>query len=130
METHARSTGCELCPALAGAGDHRFARMYAGYARSRIVEESASFVALPTLGQLFPGSMLILPRVHIEPLAAVPEGEWLELEELISRVERPLADRGEPMLFQHGSTARAAGGCGIHHARVHVVPVPTGLLAD
>ena len=50
---------CEFCDELKGAPS-RFRAIYAPEHASRIVATSQHFVAMPTLGQLFPGSLLVV----------------------------------------------------------------------
>ena len=70
-------SACEFCIELGGRPGARFADIYPQL-RSRVVAREGGLVVLPTLGQLFPGSLLLMPERHYETCADLP---------------RPLADR-------------------------------------
>lgn len=128
MSAHDEPGKCELCPELRGELHHRFARIYG--VGDRIAMRTPRFAAMPTLGQLFVGSTVVLPFDHVETLAAMPRESWDELVLLVERVRTSVAGGGPTILFEHGSTRPAAGACGIYHAHLHVVPVPGPLTAQ
>lgn len=121
-----QQTGCEFCDELRHAESSRFRRLYPNV-MSRLVLEGPRLVAMPTLGQLFKGSMLVLPRAHVETAARMSEGQLCELETCIAELERRLAGFGNCVLFEHGAICASGASCGIYHAHVHVVPVPRGV---
>lgn len=118
-------TYCEFCDELAGVPSSRFANLYRNDLQTRVVLENDEFVAMPTFGQLFAGSLLILPRRHVERFADLMTDEMRQvnafLETLLDFV------KSNYVLFEHGARCVSGGGCGIYHAHLHVVPVPTYL---
>jgi diadenosine tetraphosphate (Ap4A) HIT family hydrolase len=87
-------------------------------------------VALPTLGQLFTGSLLVLPIEHTETCAALPVDLQREMLRLLDDMVRRAREFGHPVVFEHGAVAATGGGCGIHHAHMHIVPVPKATAAS
>jgi diadenosine tetraphosphate (Ap4A) HIT family hydrolase len=122
-------SGCEFCFEFADASG-RFRTLYGDFASSRIVARSENFVALPTLGQLFPGSLLVLPERHVETCAALPEELRAELIGFAALMTSRTRDFGAPVVFEHGAVERSGGGCGIHHAHLHIVPLPSEVSAE
>ena len=115
---------CEFCGEFAGRGQPRFAAIYGTAVGSRVVAASESFVALPTLGQLFTGSLLALPTEHLEMASCLDAERLTELDGFLKQVKKLVGRFGRPIFFEHGSTSERGGSCGIYHAHVHVVPVP------
>lgn len=115
---------CEFCRELAGDPDNRFRQIYKDLTDTRVVAETMNFVAIPTLGQIFPGSLLIVPRDHIETCASLDIGLQYELIDLIETVSSVQRRFGEPIFFEHGAMACTGGSCGIYHAHLHIVPLP------
>lgn len=118
------SPNCEFCDELQGLNPSRFAQLYKEMVSSRIVAESKHFVALPTMGQLFTGSMLVIPVSHEETCASLPKSRRDELLQFVTEISRSMAQFGHPIIFEHGAMACSGGGCGIYHAHMHIVPLP------
>jgi diadenosine tetraphosphate (Ap4A) HIT family hydrolase len=122
---------CEFCREFGRDPDARFLRQYAGVLSTRIVDREGAYAALPTIGQLFAGSMLVMPVRHHETLADAASVEGIaKLDVLIDRVTRLVSQRGKPVLFEHGARAETGGSCGVYHAHLHVVPAPGRVLLD
>jgi diadenosine tetraphosphate (Ap4A) HIT family hydrolase len=118
---------CEFCAEFSQPSGSRFGSLYAGIIPNRIVEQSNGVAVLPTLGQLFPGSLLILPIAHFETVASMPRtGRAFCLEMATKYVDR-LHGYGTPVIFEHGARRGSGRSCGIYHAHIHVVPVPDTL---
>ncbi len=115
---------CEFCAEFQGDGPSRFKSAYAGVASNRIVARSRRFVAVPTMGQMLEGSLLILPVAHEETCAAMGDDARAEMLALANEMVARCAALGSPIVFEHGATAATGGGCGIHHAHLHIVPLP------
>lgn len=115
---------CEFCAEFSGNRRSRFQEIYGSYASSRIVAQTAHFVAIPTLGQLFDDSLLILPTRHIEACSHLPVDLRDELSCLAYHLLDTLRSTGSPIFFEHGAVERTAGGCGLYHAHLHLVPLP------
>ncbi len=115
---------CEFCQEFTGSSP-RIEKLYGGVIPNRIIARTERFVALPTLGQLFTGSLLIMPVEHVETCALLPADARQELNELATEMSLRVHQFGEPIIFEHGATEPTGGGCGIYHAHLHIVPVPT-----
>jgi diadenosine tetraphosphate (Ap4A) HIT family hydrolase len=114
---------CEFCSELANPVDSRFKKLY-GSVVSRTVVKDNGFVVMPTIGQLFEASMLVLPEQHIERMADLGKTQIRECIKIVEKVVERLSMFGNPIIFEHGARAVTGGGCGIFHAHFHVVPVP------
>lgn len=115
---------CEFCAEFQTNGPSRFRSMYDGLMSHRIIARTKRFVAVPTLGQLFEGSVLVVPIAHVETCGALDGSEREEMLELVESMVISARAFGRPVVFEHGATSANGGGCGIHHAHLHVVPLP------
>ena len=117
------SRACEFCLELHDNSRARFTGIYPDIS-SRVVARGDGLVAVPTIGQLFQGSLLILPEQHYETCADFPAelqvGMCRLLDELLVIARR----FGEPVFFEHGARNYTGGSCGIYHAHLHLVPLP------
>ena len=116
-------SACEFCMELGGRPGARFAGIYPQL-RSRVVAREGGLVALPTLGQLFPGSLLLMPEQHYETCANLPRPLADRMSELVSRLSATSRRFGQPAFFEHGARHDTGGSCGIYHAHLHLVPLP------
>lgn len=112
---------CEFCAEFGGAGS-LFEAIYGSVLSSRVVLEEDGFAVMPSIGQVFPGSLMVLPRAHIERFADLPLEDQVAAQRLIDRLRRTSTRR--LIAFEHGAREATGGGCGIYHAHIHVVPVP------
>jgi diadenosine tetraphosphate (Ap4A) HIT family hydrolase len=114
---------CCFCAELAGR-DTEFHELYPDL-DSRIVLETRSFVAMPSMGQLAPGHLLLMPRTHVASFGQLGPTLRAEAETVYRRLRAVLASRfSAPVSFEHGSPPGSTnGGCGIVHAHIHLVPV-------
>lgn len=119
---------CEFCQEFAGRSP-RFESYYGRLVPTRIIARTDRFVALPTLGQLFTGSLLLLPVDHVETCALLAADARKELGDLAAEMTLKVREFGEPIVFEHGATEPTGGGCGIYHAHLHIVPLPELTLA-
>lgn len=115
---------CDFCSEIQGNGRTRFHDIYAAVLPNRIIANRQHFVALPTLGQLVPGSLLVLPKFHIETFAQLSEALQIEALHFINELELLLHRYGDVFIFEHGAQSSCGGGCGIYHAHIHIVPLP------
>lgn len=92
---------------------------------TRFVVATGRFVAMPSIGQLAPGHMLLVPRRHVTSFGELTAEEREEAADLHRMLRRVLTHRYGPVVgFEHGSPPQAtSGGCGIVHAHLHVVPM-------
>lgn len=93
--------------------------------------DSANFLALPSLGSIVEGWMLIVPKDHFVSMGALPPKLSEEMESLKSRVTTYLTSiYGDICAFEHGpSRIGRQVGCGVDHAHLHVVPVDFDLIS-
>jgi diadenosine tetraphosphate (Ap4A) HIT family hydrolase len=120
---------CEFCLAENEGKSNRFSHIYPNLP-SRIVAETEHFVAMPSIGQLFFGSLVVLPRTHIETSAKLKPKQKGELILFLDSLTHILREIGYPICFEHGALACTGGACGIYHAHFHLVPLPQPLQAE
>jgi ATP adenylyltransferase len=89
-----------------------------------VLAEDLEFVAVPSVGALVPGWLLVLPREHALSMAALPRDEFARLERFSHDVASRVADEyGPAAMFEHGPADHGRPtGCGVDHAHMHVVP--------
>ena len=117
--------GCEFCTEFQTDDKQaRFRQLYQEIVSSRIVLQTEHFVAVPTIGQLFEGSLLILPKEHIETCASLNVDVREEMFDLLNEAMVRCKPFGIPIFFEHGATSATGGSCGIYHAHLHVIPLP------
>jgi diadenosine tetraphosphate (Ap4A) HIT family hydrolase len=101
---------------------------FAGYCslKSRIAFSSDNFVVLPSVSPLVEGHVLLLPKDHITSLAQLTEDNKKEFDSLLQFVYRKVDNLwSRPIIFEHGVGEGRTGGCGVTHAHLHMVPLPT-----
>jgi len=93
--------------------------------------ESRNFIALPSLGALVEGWLLLLPKDHFICMGALPNQMAAELQEMKIMICSVLRKNyGEICLFEHGpSKPNGNVGCSVDHAHVHIVPISFDLSA-
>lgn len=98
--------------------------------RNRVLAESESFVAIPTVGALVEGWLLIVPRRPSLSVGALPQKLRTELNYFCEEVATLLNEHYGPIaLFEHGpATTQTEVGCGVDYAHVHLVPFRENLL--
>jgi diadenosine tetraphosphate (Ap4A) HIT family hydrolase len=91
---------------------------------NRILEETLYAVALPSLGALAEGHILVVPKEHWCSLASIPLNTLKQLNCVRNRMlNRLCVEYGPVLQFEHGVVNGQGGGCGISHAHLHMVPV-------
>jgi len=91
--------------------------------------ESEHFVALPTLGALIEGWLLIVPRAESICIGALNKPGIEELRRFVDEVANVLmSEYGTLAVFEHGpSSAASTTGCGVDYAHLHLVPTALDL---
>lgn len=117
---------CDFCNEIQKQEEYIFKSIYKDV-DSRIVGQNKLFVVLPTIGPLFKHSLLILPKRHIETMAELSTDEMALFEDLLQKVKSLLSDYGNVIIFEHGAKELTGGSCGIYHAHIHIVPIPSEL---
>lgn len=125
VQDQAQLFRCEFCLELSDQRNSRFKQIYGESVGSRIVVAQNGLAVMPTIGQLFKGSLLILPTEHIETIAQLPFSTLQGLEIILNDVQKIIGRLGTTVLFEHGAKCTTGASCGIYHAHLHVVPVPT-----
>ena len=122
-----RLAHCDFCDEFAGGTRNAFAERYGAELKARSVMETANFRAVPSLGQIVEGYLLIVPDRHFLALADLPDNLFAEFCDLVERVSARLRDAyGPSVLFENGTRSIATGGCGVYHAHLHLVPLSDG----
>jgi len=114
---------CDFCIEIKDFKRSRFSEIYDTF--QRMIYSDEYFCAMPSIGQLFYGTLLILPKEHYCSFAEIPKDIRAILISVINHLENKLAKFGKTILFEHGTTPEIGGGCGIYHAHIHIVPVPS-----
>jgi ATP adenylyltransferase len=109
-------TTCCLCSNLSSAASPE--------AWDKPIFESDNFVALPSLGSLVEGWLLLVPKKHYISMGALPLSLVAEMKEMKARVALCVkAQYGEVCVFEHGpAVASRKVGCSVDHAHLHIVP--------
>jgi ATP adenylyltransferase len=91
----------------------------------RPVFESDHFVALPSLGSLVEGWLLLVPKQHYISMGALPTSLVTEMEEMKAKVGAHVRSQyGEICIFEHGPAVPSRNvGCSVDHAHLHIVPL-------
>ena len=87
--------------------------------------ESTNFRAIPSLGSLVEGWILIVPKKHYISIGAINEPElYKELNSFIEVASKIIyKEFGKFIVFEHGPSAeKTVVGCGVDYAHIHVVP--------
>ena len=96
----------------------------------RRVAETSAFIAIPTMGAIVPGWILIVPRRRVISFAALTKQERAEFrmfrDVVIDRVKQVFS---APTVFEHGAGYTGSlMGCGLDHAHSHIVPLDFDLI--
>lgn len=126
---------CDFCEEAAGRAGERFTQIYGPQVKSRIVASVGGLVALPTIGQIVPKMLLVMPNRHVETLASLRAKEQYQLQDFARALAARTAPDNQYLLFEHGARQVTGGSCGIYHAHLHIVPLtrviePTDLAAE
>ena len=125
---------CGLCEEVIGNASSEFTRIYGKNPENRLILERDGFIAIPSIGQMVEGYLLIVTKQHYTSMGSLPVDDLNELNTIMEEVRGLLADTyGRPIFFEHGSMKDVnSGGCGIDHAHIHAVPLPdnTDVLPD
>lgn len=116
---------CPFCVELENFAESLFCKMYGKETNGRIVDSEGCIVALPSIGQIFSGSLMLMPRHHVETIAELGSDEMEELIILLSRLYPRISALGPVAIFEHGAKCETGHGCGIYHAHLHVMPLPS-----
>ena len=93
--------------------------------------ESQSFVALPTVGALVEGWLLVVPKTAALSFARLSTSQFSELGEFLDETVPVIESAYGPVsVFEHGpAITNSSVGCGVDYAHLHLVPTRCDLLA-
>jgi ATP adenylyltransferase len=126
---------CCLCSEVAGEeSNDLIASMLHGepYVR-RVMLESGSFAAIPSLGPLASGHTLLCPKMHVRSFARLEPSFQTEYQVIKNELRRALSQRydSDIHLFEHGMAATGDRVmCTTDHAHLHFVPLPRSCDVD
>jgi diadenosine tetraphosphate (Ap4A) HIT family hydrolase len=125
---------CHLCSQIVGDPQNDLiATLLPGqpYIR-RVVLDTQSFTAIPSLGPLSDGHLLLCPRTHIHSAAALPSATHAEYEAVKDELVRCLEEEYQAAVhvFEHGMASDGRTVCTVDHAHVHLVPLPKLMRLD
>lgn len=114
---------CDFCNEFSENAENSFTHRYGTHAENRVLHATENFRVLPSLGQIVEGYLLIIPVQHYRAIADLPTELYRELTTVISSTRRVLSmSYGPAVLFEHGIRGDEAGGCGVEHAHLHIIP--------
>lgn len=103
--------------------------VYARPAHDIVVASNDHFVAVPSLGALVPGWLLLIPRRPMPTLSLLNFAERKSLVALRSNVSNRLSSYGSQIYaFEHGGSSGSLVSCGVDQAHLHLVPLEFDLL--
>lgn len=94
------------------------------------IASNDEFIAVPSIGALVEGWMLIIPKTHQHSMKNVYESTALTVivESLFPSISRQY---GPLIAFEHGANKEdSITGCGTDHAHLHLVPLDESLVPD
>lgn len=93
------------------------------------VAENEHFVAIPSLGSIVPGWMLLVPRRAITTLSLMNRDERRAFAALRADITDRLGGYGKRVsAFEHGGSAGSLVSCGVDQAHLHLVPLDFDLV--
>jgi ATP adenylyltransferase len=117
--------------------EHRFSWVYGSSHRAlrpsydKILWETEKFVAIPSLGSLVPGWILLVPKRQIANFSQLTKDETSELKVLLPEVACAVSHpSSKAFVFEHGGQIGSTLSCGVDQAHLHVVPLAFDLCAQ
>ena len=98
---------------------------------NEILFKSENFVAIPSLGSMIEGWLLIVPKKHQLSLQCINSDFLLrELEDFSNSISKIMVQEfGYVTMFEHGAAdSNSTVGCGVDFAHLHLVPVNFDLI--
>lgn len=115
---------CEFCSKISRADDGASPLAWFDF---RILTQTEDFVAVPALGSIVPGYLLLVTKKHVPSMACLTRGERQRLFAFTGWLARLQAEHWHPpMIFEHGAAdeSKARAGSCVTHAHWHLVPGP------
>src|SRR5664280_1311076 len=116
--------------------NHTFCSCYASkeFSSSRHIWNTAlfeceRFVAVPSLGSLVAGWLLVVPRTEVLCLGELSHQDRTYLRDFVREVVQILEEQFGPVAaFEHGPAKKdSAVSCGVNYAHLHLVPTDCDL---
>lgn len=92
------------------------------------IYESKRLVALPSLGALVPGWILVIPRRRIPNMSYLDSDERQELAFLACGISDRASSVGRVFCFEHGGQTDGVLSCGVDQAHLHIAPLDFDLV--
>ncbi len=90
---------------------------------TRLLRETADFVAIADISPLVVGHIIVIPRRHLLSFGTIPAGHHTQVAALVAELSATLTERvGAPVLLEHGTGSGSDGGGCVSHAHLHLVP--------
>lgn len=90
--------------------------------------ETRDFVVFPSVSPLTFGHLLLFPKRHVTSLAQLNSKCLQNLCKIVTQLAARVSVRSDPpYFFEHGVPENGTGGCGITHAHLHLLPLPTSI---
>ncbi|MCL2311183.1 MAG: HIT domain-containing protein [Firmicutes bacterium] len=119
---------CDFCNEIQNQANNTFIDIYGKLnIKTRVVGENDMFVVIPTIGQLFKYSLSILPKQHIESMSQLDKAGIASLIDILEKTKKKLSVYGKVVVFEHGAHKETGGSCGIYHAHIHIISLPSEL---
>ena len=105
--------------------------LHSSWSHRPVLAENSDAAAMPSIGALVTGHVLVCPKQHLRSFAAAPaaldQGLGSLAEEVASVLIRTL---GLPVhRFEHGSSTYGSRvACSVEHAHLHLVPSPVDVV--
>src|SRR5229473_3710281 len=100
----ATTRDCEFCDEFEGGRANSFTVHYANEVASRTILEQDDFRVLPSLGQIVPGYLLLVPNHHYRAFADMSLEELKTAEALKTHLSGRLrSSYGKYLFFEHGA---------------------------
>jgi diadenosine tetraphosphate (Ap4A) HIT family hydrolase len=116
---------CEFCSEFIPPYRSRFHSQFGSDLQHRVVLREGGFVAMPSMGQIVPDSLMLLPVSHVERFSDLNPDELSLAERLLRRLSDVV--QGRTAIFEHGARSCTGGSCGIYHAHIHIIPLSPGM---
>lgn len=99
---------------------------------SRILAESTNWYAIPTLGSLTAGYVLLVCKHHYLSLATMDRDLIFEMLQLKENIEKIIYSKLNLrcVTFEHGSTTEGIGANSVDHVHIHIVPLQENVWDD
>ena len=125
--------GCDFCAEFNGLPGDLYNSLIGAGGPSRIVLTEGNLVAAPSLGEIVPYHLLVIPTYHVTSILNLEPGDRASFAKLVRHIcgtfEPVFGEK--PVLFEHGDpkgTDVFNGQC-VAHAHFHILPKHVDLLS-